>query len=96
MVKMILDNTSIGHCNSHVRSMMNMALDSGKPQVVALFIQHNDWEKFLTVEQYSNTDRSCTLMRRLITEMPEIASLVMDKCWKLQETGTGKTKKQDS
>ena len=70
-------------CNKQVSSMMDKALDSGNPQIVELFIQHSSWEEFLLVELRCNPETPyVTPMRRLIKEMPEMARLVMDKCWK--------------
>ena len=63
-------------------SVMAMALGSGNPQIVELLIQHNHWDRFLTVELPSESGLRVTPMRRLIKEIPEMAELVMDKCWK--------------
>ena len=84
MVKMILDEyaTNDDLWNNKLNRAMDMAIDSGNPQIVAMLIQHPHWENFLTAEQYCETGKRSTPMRRLIKEMPEMARLVMDKCWK--------------
>ena len=61
--------------------ILHMAIETGQEDLVSVFLQHRHWTTFLMMEHYHVVGLRCTPMRRLITEMPQLAKLVLDKCW---------------